>query len=169
MRIMHITGSLISQYLHCPREWRLFCRNLKTEHTSQNVQIWKYYHESRHENKIHTEIEFDGIKIDQIQWDTVIEYKKAKTHPESAKYQLLFYLYQLKQKGITKYGKIMFKENKWSILINLDKDSELKLLDKIEEIKMILSQPTAPPVLLTKWGTPSKNCKGCSYFDFCHL
>jgi CRISPR-associated exonuclease Cas4 len=166
---MHITASLISQYLHCPREWRLFFHNLKTEHTSQTVAIGKYYHESRHEDKPHTEIEFDGIKIDQIQWDTVIEYKKAKTHPESARYQLLFYLYKLKQKGIIKTGKIIFKENTWSILVELDEQSESDLLCKIEEMKTVFAQENPPAILLNSQGKPDKTCKGCSYFDFCHL
>ena len=147
---------------------RLFYHNIQSEHTSQNVQIGKYYHEQRHEDKPHTEVEFDGIKVDQIQWDTVIEYKKANTHPESAKYQLLFYLWKLKQKWIVKKWKIIFKENKWSIDIELDPASEKDLLQKIEEIKTVLTQSTPPPVLWTQ-SKPHKTCKWCSYFDFCYL
>jgi len=166
---MTITWTIINYYFMCRRKMRLFSRHLQSEHTSQTVAIGKYYHESRHEDKPNTEIELEGVKIDQIQWDTVIEYKKAKTHPDSARYQLLFYLYKLKQKGVIKQGKIIFKENIWSILVTLDEQSESDLLSTIEEIKTVLTQEKPPAVLLTTQWKPDKACKGCSYFDFCHL
>lgn len=166
---MNITWTLINYSFICLRKMWLFAKKIQSEHTSQNVQIGKYYHEQRYDNKKHTEIEFEDIKIDQIDKNTVIEYKKANTHPESAKDQLLFYLYKLKQKGVVKKGKIIFKENKWSIVVELTPESEQDLLQKIEVMKELLKQELPPPVLLSARWTPHKNCKWCSYFDFCHL
>lgn len=165
--MIKITGSVISQFMHCNREWWLFYHWLKTEDENQKVQIWKYYHETRQQKTKNSEIELENIKIDQIEWDYVIEFKKAKTHPASAKYQLLFYLYELKKKWIDKKWKIIFKENKWGFEVILDEASEKDLLEMIEKIKNILDQPVPPPRL---WKiSPAKECKWCSYLELCYI
>lgn len=164
-----ITGSIIGQYSHCPRKGWLFFHGLKTEHMSQNVKIGKYYHEYRESQQSHTEIELEWIKIDQIKGDCVIEYKKANTHVESAKYQLLFYLYTLKQKGVVKTGRIVFKENKNSLLVILHEKSEEALFLRIGEIKKVLNRKLPPKPLMSTKKTPDKKCKWCSYFEFCRI
>lgn len=164
-----ITGSLISQFIHCPREWRLFHHNLKTEHTSETVKIWKYYHELLFEDKHNTEIEFEWMKIDKLQWDYIEEFKKSKSEYESARMQLLFYLRKLKQKWVFKKWVLKYKENKSSEYVDLTIDAEHELLDVINKIVIVLSEIKIPQKLYNnKWGFHDK-CKGCSYYEFCWI
>jgi len=166
---MHITWSLLQQFMHCPRQAWLFYYNLKTEHTNENVKIWKIYHELRYdENDEMVELELDGIKIDKLTWKYVEELKKANTETDGAKIQVLYYLWKLKQKWVYKKWIIKFKENRNSMIVELNKENEQWLLDTIKELENILKWKKMPWKLEVAW-KPHKKCKWCSYFEFCWI
>jgi len=85
---------------------------------------------------------------------------------EAAKWQLLFYLYKLKQKGIIKKGRLEVfekkKQDKKRIEIILDEENEKRLLEIIEEIKTLLSNSMPKPKFNNK-------CKKCAYYEYCFL
>ena len=166
---MEITASLLQQFVHCPRQAWLFYHNLKTEHTSEFVKIWKIYHELKYdEDDEMVELELDGIKMDKLTWKYVEEFKKANTETDGAKIQVLYYLWKLKQKWVIKKWIIKFKENKKSVLVELDKENEKWLLDMIKELKKLLQLDQLPPILENNWKA-HKKCKWCSYFEFCWI
>ena len=165
---INITASLLTQFVHCPRQGWLFYYNLKSEHNSESVKIWKHYHEMRYdENDDNVELELDWVKIDKIQWEFVEEFKKAKTELEWAKIQLLYYLWILRQKWVEKKWVLKFKENRDNIYVELDEQALQYLQWVIQELKSILESDIIPP-RLTNWKQkPHKKCKWCSYFEYC--
>lgn len=156
-----ISGVLIQYYIFCKRRCFLFAHNIKSEHTSDLVKIGKYYHQ-----EFETEDEADkfinGVKVDKIQGDYVIEYKKSNADEAAAEWQLLFYLYKLREVGINKKGKLKFKENRNDRTIELTPQKEEQLIQMMAQIEALIASDTMPPVI------NQAKCKKCAYYEFCY-
>jgi CRISPR-associated exonuclease Cas4 len=129
------------------------------------VRIGKILHEIN-EDRI-DEVSFENIKVDKITKDYVIEVKKSDSDVKSAKAQLLFYLYTLKQKGIIKKGRLeVFEKNKQDkkrFEVILDEENEAEIKKIIQEVKTIIEQKEPPiAVFQTK-------CKKCAYYEYCFI
>lgn len=157
-----IRGTLINYFFHCKRQCYLHAHNIKSEHTSELVKIGKYYHQ-----EFETEVEEDkfinGVKIDKIQGDYIIEYKKSHSDELAAEWQLLFYLYKLKEVGIIKKGKLKFKENRDDRDILLTPEKEKELLQIMNQIETLITFDNIPPVI------NSRKCKKCAFYEFCYI
>jgi len=112
--VLKITGTLIWYYYICPREVWLMARELNPDEDNYFLEIGRFLSEEtyRREKK---EIEIGNIKIDLLKKDdkkiVIGEVKKSSKFESSAKMQLAFYLYRLKQNGIeAKGGKIISSE-----------------------------------------------------------
>lgn len=164
---MQVNGTLINYFFHCKTQLWLHANRLNLEDNSEDVRIGKVLHEIKEERNKNSEISIDNIKIDKLTDEYLIEYKKSDSDPEAVKWQVLLYLYKLKQKGVIKKGKIEYFEKKnkstKSEALELDESNEQKLLDVIEEIKKVINLPKAPePVLENK-------CKKCAYYEYCFI
>lgn len=165
-----ISGTAINYYFICHRKLYLYYHNLCYEDNSENVLIGKILHDNRYDKTDKKTIQFDGIKIDKVEGDYVVEYKKSDSHLESAEMQLLYYLYKLKERGVHKKGKIIFHEKKKSKLAGNKKTVEVELSSKKEsELKKVFDninniiEEEKPPSIIN-----SKICKKCAYFEFCY-
>ena len=154
---MNPTATHISYFFTCKRKLWLFSRNIKCEQESEFVKIGKIYHEDFEKESI----EIDNIKIDKLKDGKVFEFKKKNTAPEAAKFQVLYYLLKLREKGINTAGIIKYKENNRIEEVSLNQDDENRLLNSIEEIKRICSMDKPQPVKKIKY------CKNCSYNELC--
>lgn len=154
---MPITATHINYFFTCKRKLWLFSRNIKCEQESDFVKIGKIYHEDLEKESI----EIDNIKIDKLKDGKVFEFKKKNTAPEAAKYQVLYYLLKLKEKGITTTGIIKYKENNRIEEVILTEEEEKMLLKSIGEIGSICSIETPPVAKKIKY------CKNCSYYELC--
>ena len=105
-----ITGTLINYYFHCQTQCWLHANRINLEDNSEDVRIGKVLHQINEERNKTAEISMDNIKIDKITRDYLVEVKKSDSDPEAVKWQLLLYLYKLKQKGVEKKGKIEYIE-----------------------------------------------------------
>jgi len=136
-----INGTIINYYIHCKIQCWLFANKLNLEDNSEEVRIGRVLHEID-ETKV-DEVSFENIKVDKITKDYVIEVKKSDSDIEAAKWQLLFYLYTLKQKGIIKKGRLEVFEkkrlNKKRFEIILDEKNEKRLLEIIKDIENLLN------------------------------
>ncbi len=164
---MNVNGTIVNYYTHCKRQCWLFAHGMDFEDDSEEVQIGRVLHEIRSESKKNTEVMIDGIKVDQITATHVLEVKKSDADVEAARWQTLYYLYILKQKGIIKDGKIQFmernkQENK-AIELTLDDDHERRMEEMIKEIGEFLETETPPKPI------SSKSCKRCAYYDYCYV
>ena len=164
---MEINGTLINYFFHCPKQCYLFGNRLNLEDNSELVQIGKAVHEDSEEKSKNAEILIDNIKLDKLTDEYITELKKSDADTEAAKWQLLWYLKVLKQKGIERKGKLEFAETKRQakkiIFIELTQQLEDELDVIAEDIKKLLRQNDMPI------GLYDKTCKKCAYFEYCYI
>ena len=162
---MRINGTIISYYFICKTKLWLHANRINLEDNSEDVRIGKVLHQIN-EDRV-DEVSFESIKVDKITKDYIIEVKKSDRDLEASKWQLLLYLYKLKQIGVVKKGKLEVfekrKQNKKVHIIELTKEKELELQKIIEDIKNLIDTPT-PPKPIKK-----SICKKCAYFEYCFI
>jgi len=163
----NITGTLINYYFHCKTQMWLHANRINLEDNSEDVRIGKVLHEINEKKSKHTEITIDNVKIDKITRDYLVEVKKSDSDPEAVKWQVLLYLYKLKQKGVNKKGKIEYieknRQDKKIHYIELDEKNEQELLKVLNHIENLITQKVPPqPVFENK-------CKKCAYYEYCFI
>lgn len=161
---MKVNGTLMNYYFHCKRQCYLFGNRMNMEDNSEEVKIGRAIHEERAEQS-NTEIAIENIRLDKLTAEYLTEVKKSDA--EASKWQLIFYLKVLKEKGIGRKGKLEFaeknKEDKKTIVVELTENEERKLQQYIKEIEELLRQEKIPPVL------NKPKCKKCAYYEYCYI
>jgi CRISPR-associated exonuclease Cas4 len=131
------------------------------------VRIGKVLHEINEEKSQNAELSIDNIKIDKLTKEYLVEVKKSDSDIEAVKWQVLLYLYKLKQKGVEKKGKIEFieknKQKRKIHYVELDEVSQERLLEILKEIEDLISLPKPPTAVL------EKKCKKCAYYEYCFI
>ena len=151
-----MNGTMINYYFHCKRQCYMFAHRLNLEDNSEIVKIGKAIHEDRARNSENTEIKIENITLDKINSKYVTEVKKSDADVEASKWQLLYYLKILKDKGIEKTDKKI-------IFVELDEDTERKLEKYILEIQKLLEADELPKVI------NKASCKKCAYYEYCYI
>ena len=162
----NITGTLINYFFHCQTQCWLHANRINLEDNSEDVRIGKVLHEINEEKAKRSEIKIDNVKIDKLTNEYLVELKKSDSDPEAVKWQVLLYLYKLKQKGIERKGKVEYLEknhNTRSESIELNEESEKELLSVLEAITLLVASPTP---LSPKF---ENKCKKCAYYDYCFI
>lgn len=164
---INITGTTIHYYLYCKRKCWLHINKINMEDNSEYVAIGKAIHENLQKRSANTEIAIDNIKIDKITDTYVIEIKKSSADVESAKWQLLYYLYVLESKGVHRKGKLSFYETK-------TKENKTEVIELTDEIRTTIDKIKDDINLLYESKMPEKanlnsKCKKCSYFEYCFI
>lgn len=164
---MRITGTIVNYYIHCKRQCWLFAHKMNFEDDSEDVRIGRILHEIRSEGRANTEIQIEGIKVDKITEEYVVELKKSDADVEATKWQTLYYLYILKQKGLERKGRLEFiernKQTHKTVELELDNPTELKLISLLEEIEVYLQQDKPAPAIY------AKKCERCAYYAYCYI
>lgn len=162
---MKINGTLINYYFHCKRQCYLAGNRLNLEDNSELVKIGKAIHEEKSVNSRNSEITIDNIKIDKMTKDYVTKIKKSDSDPEAGKWQLLYYLKVLKEKGIERKGKLQFveKNKKESKVLYFELtpelEDELKVIE--ENIIKLINNDKVPSCI------NEPKCKKCAYYEYC--
>ncbi len=162
-----ITGTLINYYFHCKTQCWLHANRINLEDNSEDVRIGKVLHEISEEKNKKSEISIDNVKIDKLTKEYLVEIKKSDSDPEAVKWQVLLYLYKLKQKGVLKKGKIEFVEKKRQRkkihYVELDEVNEKELLEVLVQIENLINLKQPPePIFENK-------CKKCAYYEYCFI
>ena len=160
---MRITGVKISYYFICHTKLWLFSHNITLEKEHDNVNIGKLLHEDRYKRDS-KEITIDQtISIDFIRkGDTIVlhEIKKTKSMEAAHRWQMLYYLYYLKSKGVNATGELNYPLiSKKEEIALLEKD-ELEMENVINDIRKIAMGRMPPAKRI-------KICPKCAYFEFC--
>ena len=162
-----MNGTIINYYFHCKRQCYMFAHRLNLEDNSETVKIGKAIHEDKAKSSENSEIKIDNIALDKINSKYVVEIKKSDADIEACKWQLLYYLKILKDKGIERKGKLEFieknKTDRKIIFIELDKEIEKELNEHISKIEELLSMDELPTVI----NKPA--CKKCAYYEYCYI
>jgi len=160
---IHFTGTQVNYFIVCKRKLWLFTKNISMEHTSDRVYEGKLIHEDSY-GRVKKEIQIGDIKIDFIKKDSglvIHEVKKSKKIEKAHLYQLLYYLYYLKNLGVDASGVINYPLLRKKEKISLTHDRESEILGIIEGIKETIALPNPP-------GAEKKRiCGKCSYYEFC--
>jgi CRISPR-associated exonuclease Cas4 len=156
---MHITGTLIKNYLHCKRQAWLYYYGINFKNELTKIGRLKHLEAGSEE------LVFDEIKIDKIKKNEVIEFKKTFSNIEGTKMQLLYYLYKLKQNGIEKTGRLKDLTYGDEHILELNDENLNKIESLIKEMEEFIENTKLIPDRKYK----RKECKGCSFSDYCWL
>ncbi|OCS89255.1 CRISPR-associated protein Cas4 [Caryophanon latum] len=160
---MHSIGGLHIQYYEvCKRKLWLYSKQIGFETEHERVIEGTLLHESSYARK-EKELAIDEAVIDVIDGEFVQETKLSSKMQRVDEWQLLYYLYLLKQKGIEKRGKIAYTKEKKVVEVTLTEEKERQLKRKIADIHSILKSQFAPKFKKLPY------CKSCAYFDFCFI
>jgi CRISPR-associated exonuclease Cas4 len=164
MNEISITGNLVNAYYICHRKVWLFGHKISPTSHNTNLEIGKLIAEESY-IRGKKEIQFGSVKLDLIKEENntiiVSEIKKSSKGLKAAKMQLLYYLYQLKLKGIFANGRLLIPKEKKKLDISLTDKEEIELLDAISNIEKLIYNKLPPKL------NKSSFCKKCAYFEFC--
>ena len=162
-----VNGTLVNYYFFCKTKLWLHANRINLEDNSEDVRIGKVLHEINEEKSKKSEISIDNIKIDKLTRDYLVEVKKSDSDVEAVKWQVLLYLYKLKQKGVEKKGKIEFieknRQSKKVHIVELDEVNQKELLEILAQIEELINMPQPPQPKL------QKHCKKCAYYEYCFI
>ena len=160
---LRTNGVKVNYFFICKRKLWLYSKNLTMESSSDQVSLGKLLHDRSYRYQPKREIMIDNlIKIDLVESGVIHEVKCSKNMAEAHRWQLLYYLYYLKQlgleglKGEINYPKLRRKEE-----VSLDSEDEAKIPQMLKEIKQIENSSEPPDASF------SRLCKKCSYAELC--
>lgn len=158
-----ITGVMIYYYYVCKRKLWYFLHEINMEAENENVMLGKMLDEESYKrDEKHINID-NVINIDFIKEEKEIhEIKKSRAIEEAGIWQVKYYLYYLKQRGVVGLkAKIDYPLLKKNLVVELSEEDEQKLTEIIRDIALLRGQ-VQPPQLV-----PRKLCAKCAYHDLC--
>lgn len=135
------------------------------EHLDENVQLGKLLDESSY-NRDKGQVMIDEtVNIDFIKdWKVLHEVKKSKAIEEAGIWQLKYYMYFLKQKGIIiEKGVVDYPKLRQRETIFLTTEDERKIEKILVDIEITTSS-LKPPTIIDK-----PLCKKCAYYEYCYI
>lgn len=160
-----ITGVMVYYYFVCQRKLWYFSHEINMEAEDENVMLGKlldensYQRDDKHIN-IDNVINIDFIKEHQ----ELHEIKKSKSIEEAGIWQVKYYLYYLRQRGVknlkAKIDYPLLKKNLTVELTEEDTEELESIISGITDIKHM----QFPPKFSEK-----KICKKCAYHDLCFI
>jgi CRISPR-associated exonuclease Cas4 len=162
---LRVRGLQINYYFICKTKLWFFSHHISMERESELVKLGKLLHEESYTREKKELIIDDLIAADFVKrkgYLEVHEVKKTMTMEEAHRFQLLYYLFYLKnEKGIEKIrGFIDYPALKKRTEVSLSAEDEEELRRVIHEIDRIIRGP--PPAPQRK-----PICRSCAYFELC--
>jgi len=160
---VRITGVKIDYYHICHTKLWLFSHNITLEAGHENVEIGKQLHEDRYKRDGKDVTIDNTISIDFVRRGSQIELhevKKTKKMEDAHRAQLLFYIYYLKQRGVSAEGVINYPLIRETVQVTLTPDDEAVLQSEIKEIERIVQGRMPHPLR-------KRICAKCAYIEFC--
>lgn len=161
---LRTNGVKINYFFICKRKLWLYCKNLSMEWNSDQVLLGRLLHEGSYRYLPKREVMVDNlIKIDLLESNEVLhEVKYSRKMEEAHRWQILYYLFYLKQLGLENIrGEINYPKLKRKEVVNLGPEEETRMLPILQEIKQIEASPQPYPATFTSI------CRKCSYGEFC--
>lgn len=160
-----VRGTQINYYFICKTKLWLFSHHIQMENESDIVELGKLLHDDTYKREEKSLILDDLISVDFMRKGEVLEVhevKKSNKMGEAHLFQLLYYLYYLKNekgieniKGFIDYPKLRKRKE-----VRLNRDSEKRLEEILKNIDIIVKGDLP-------WPRKGKICRTCAYFEFC--
>ena len=159
---LKFTGTEVGYFFICKKKLWWFHHGIEMEYGFDRVKLGKLVHENSYERR-KKEISIDDKIVLDWQADGIIHEVKLTDKMERAHiFQLLYYLYYLKAKGIENLtGRIDYPKLRQTEEIELTPDTEAELEQALAEMHEITSATIPPPVEYMKI------CAACSYAELC--
>jgi len=164
MNDVNVNGTLVWYYYICKREVWLMSRSIIADQDNKFMDIGRFMHDNSY-SRDKKEISIGNIKVDIIKKSKgnilVGEMKKSSKYKESARMQLAYYLYKLKEYGINGEGVLMFPKEKKRIEVILNDEliKKIKVMEK-NILELIHKDHPIEPVKINF-------CRNCAYNEFC--
>lgn len=160
-----ITGTLVESFLICKRQAWLMAHQITPDQDDSYLELGRLIDETSYLEE-RRKINLENMIIDLIKTEdktlVIGEIKKSSRAQESAKLQLMFYLFKLLENfGIKATGILLFPEEKRKIRVELTEDDKILISEMIKEIDNIILQELPPPA------SKNKYCVHCAYKEFC--
>lgn len=155
---------MVYYYNVCKRKLWFFSNEINMEDCSEDVMIGalldqkSYGREDKHIN-IDNVINIDFFGNENI----LNEIKKSNKIEEATIWQVKYYLYYLKQRGVVITAKIDYPLLKKNVYVELTDEDEINIEGMLQDIESITGSDTAPDKL------QSGICKKCAYYDLCYI
>ena len=161
----NISGTIFYYYFVCKRKLWLFSNGIQLENENEDVKIGKLIDENSYSRALKHVLIDETVNIDFIKdWKILHEVKKQKSIEEAGIWQLKYYIYFLRkrginiEKGILDYPKLRKRE-----IVILTIEDKNKIEEILEEIKILLKLKEPPKI-------EKKNlCKKCAYYEYCYI
>lgn len=158
-----ISGVQVYYYSVCKRKLWLFSKGITFEHENDRVLQGKVLHERSYPYLEQKEQLIDNaFKIDAVEGEYIREVKISSKISEADRMQVLYYLYQLRRRGVNKKGLISYTKERKTEEIELTPVEEKKLEENLQKILELLHQPVPPAVKRLPY------CNQCAYHSFCY-
>lgn len=156
------TGTEVGYFFICKKKLWWFAHGLEMEQTSDRVRLGKVVHEESYGRR-RKEISIDGkIVLDWREGGVIHEVKLTDKMETAHEFQLLYYLYYLKQKGVEGLrGQIDYPKLKQTTEVELTPELEVALVAALTEMERIVELESPPDV---PW---MKICGSCAYAELC--
>lgn len=161
---IRVGGTEINYYLICKKKLWLFSHGIAMEKMSDRVDMGRLMHEESYPRSRHKEMLIDGLlRIDFDESSGAIhEIKLSKAFEEAHTYQLLYYLFYLKNKGIRGMsGVLNYPKSKRTEIVELTPEKEHEIEDILHNVRLIKQDEDCPQV------NQSAKCRKCSYQELC--
>ncbi len=159
----YITGTEVNYYFICRTKLWLFSHNIQLEKEDENVKIGKQIHNESFKRD-EKDIRLGPVAFDFVRKGEKLELhetKKSSKMEESHRYQVLYYLKYLKDRGVKSEAVIHFPEERKKNRIRLTDEKEEELEEVLEKIQEIKEKENMPEPEKTRI------CRKCAYFEFC--
>ncbi len=161
---MEVNGTLVWYLNICKREVWLMSHYIVPDQQNENIDLGRFLHEQTYKRN-DKEIAFGNIRFDVLleTKDKLVigETKKTSSFSDASRWQLMYYLYILKQTGIHASGVLLYPKEKKREEVELTEEAEKQLKDMIQEVVEIRDQSAPPKPVLCKY------CKKCGYEEYC--
>ena len=152
-------------YFVCKRKLWFFANEIQMESENEDVIIGKLIDENSYSRELKHVLIDNTVNIDFIkEWKILHEVKKQKSVEEAGIWQLKYYIYFLRkrginiEKGILDYPKLKKREE-----IFLTEEDEKRIEEILLEIREIVNLKLPPKL------EKLKICKKCAYFEYCYI
>ena len=161
---MRITGIMVQYYVACKRELWFYLNQINMNYEDENIIMGRHIHRESYKREKRN-VMIDGtISLDFIKNDngiTVFEIKKSSKLEEPVRYQVYYYLYYLKKKGVDAKGMIVYPKEKKTEEVVLTPEIEKEMERIIEGIEEVAKMEKPPEPVKKPY------CRRCSYYELC--
>jgi CRISPR-associated exonuclease Cas4 len=161
----HFTGTQVNYYFVCQRKLWFFSKHMPMESNSDTVLIGKVLHEDSYKRKVKEFMIDETIVIDFVEHGGIInEIKKSNKMEKAHIFQMLYYLYYLKQKGMAGLkGTINYPLLREKVTVELTEEKQKEIENVLCNIKKIIEKESPPEL------KKLSHCRACSYYELCWI